>query len=272
MNIDRQISCENCAFNALQHDTVGSAVGYCSIHKRALRASRFTTCGSLLRKDLDFETNEQVAAWHRQHYDSLSIHLLVPDSPREEYVSGNLDRIAADIVGRHLVVPHSDEKRKIGSIVELRKGRTIRSDFAFLSTSRTYVQFCESRSKNWTSGIHIYRWTTQSLLYKREIQLADLRDSAYDTEKRQIEMIHFDLILTRLRLISDIGYLAKKHGDDAGRLADIYELACAALDTSRLERLESWVKSIGQRLLARALPQSRLAELGKSLTQKQSAI
>lgn len=270
--MNRLISCENCAFNALQHDTVGSAVGYCSLHKKALRESCFTTCGSLLRKDIDFETNEQVAEWHRKQYDSLSIHLLVPNSSREEYISDNLGRIAADVVGRHLVIPDKDQKSKIGSIVELRKGRTIRSDFAFLSTSRTYVQFCESKSKNWTSGIHIYRWTSRSLLYKRDVKLGDLRFSAYENEERQIEMIHLDLILSRLRLISDIGYLAKKHEDDAGGLSEVYDLACAALDTSDLGKLEKWIRSIGQKFLARALPESRLIELGKSLTQKQEVI
>lgn len=268
MSINRQISCENCAFNALQHDTVGSAIGYCSLHKKALRASRFTTCGSLLRKDIDFESNERVAKWHREQFDPLSIQLLVPASNGEEYISSNLDRIATDAVGRHLVVPVKDERRKIGSIVELRKGRTIRSDFAYLSTSRTYVQFCESKSKSWTSGIHIFRWTSQSILYKRDVQLGDLRYSAYGTEKRQIEMIHLDLILTRLRLISDIGYLAKKHGDDAGCLAEVYDLACEALDTSKLEKLEKWIRSTGRKLIARALPQARLIALGKSVAPK----
>lgn len=272
MNANRQISCENCAFNALQHDTVGSAIGYCSLHKKSLRASRFTTCGSLLRKDLDFESNESVTIWHKKHFDSLTVHLLVPGSNKEEFASSNLDRIARDVVGKHLVVPNTDERSKIGSIVELRKGRTIRSDFAYLSTSRTYVQFCESNSKNWTSGIHLFRWTSQRILHKKDVLLSDLRSSAYDTEKRQIEMIHLDLILTRLKLISDIGYLAKKHNDDAGRLADIYDLACAALDTSKLEKLEKWIKSTGLKLIARSLPQSRLVALGKAVEHQRGAI
>ncbi|WP_139351672.1 hypothetical protein [Rhodanobacter sp. C06] len=263
------ISCENCWFNALQHDSVGTSFGYCSQFKKLLRRPYETTCGQLMRKDIDAERNITLRDFHLSKFPKDKISAIRDvnaenwSMPKSIYISSNIDSVLADQVGRQLVAPESN---KIGAIAALKRIKSVRSEFAFVIFGRSYIYTCNSRGGAWTSGINILRWVKKSLVFKPPLSLTDIRFPAGNTYERQENLVHWSLMISKLRYISDLGFYARRQGDEAGLLEEILESASEEVEGIDSVRLEKWIRQIGFKKMDRAMPPQRMKEIIESLS------
>lgn len=263
------LSCENCWFNALQHDSVGTSFGYCSQFRKLLRRPNETTCGQLMRKDIDAERNIELKELHATKFSPIKISVIrdallhVDGMPQSIYTSSKIEAVIADQIGRQLVAPESN---KIGAIATLKRMKSVRSEFAFVVFGRSYVYTCNSRNGAWTSGINIFRWVKKSLTYLPQLSLTDIRFAAGNTYERQVDLVHWSLMISKLRYISDLGYYARRQGDDAGRLEGILELACEEVEGIDSARLEKWLRFVGFKELDKGMPPKRMKELIEGLS------
>jgi hypothetical protein len=269
-------SCQNCSFNALQYGPVGAAFGYCVEHRRLLRDADHTTCGRLLRKDLQLASAEAEAAHHAARFPLDEIVRLrrggghepagahaspaLPEPP--VWPPGPAPQLDPVV---ELVTEYGELGSKIESLARLRKLPGPRAALARFALGRAYVRRCRLRGGAWTSGLHQLRWAIDELDAPPEVQLTDLRTSEPAVPlERQIALAGWSLVMLRLTFVADVGANAAGADPQVAELAHLPEMAAVAAGTD-LKKLLRWTARVGRRAAEAALPHARYKQLAKAL-------
>jgi hypothetical protein len=260
-------SCQNCWFNGLQYGALGLAVGYCSRHKKILNASDRTTCGLHLRKDLTVTRAQEVAEIHKKYYTSECVARIVDAASYETDVSDSdkdKDHLRKDSVA-DAVVDYGELGSTIESLAQLKAIAGARAELAMLTLGRAYVANCISRNGKWTSGLHLYWWSTRRLTEIPEIKVEDLRSVGATSLARQSDLTSWSLVMLRLTLIEDIANYAGRQNDPLGTVDSLTEQAALALDSFSLRALKKWLKTEAEPQLDAKLSRDRYAALATNL-------
>jgi hypothetical protein len=261
------LSCENCCFNALQYDAIGTSFGYCVEYRVVLRHSEALTCGRLLRKDLTLPSAKRESAIHAKTFTTSDVAFLRPNgrSPREAGYADD-DTSALD---RHDVTKQVAEygklHAKIESLAGLRTLPGVRAEVARLALGRTYVDRCVTNGGSWTAGIHQYWWTKERLLDEPSITADDIRVEAPIPLERQVAIAKWAVVMLRLVFMSDIGHHAAKRDRQVAKLRALPERAAMATDAVSCSKLLSWVKREGIDIVEHALPRRKYERLAEKL-------
>jgi hypothetical protein len=260
----RLLSCENCCFNALQYDTIGTTYGYCVEYRVVLRNPYALTCGRLWRKDLTLPRAKSESAIHATSFTKSDVAFLRPNgrTPRE---AGFLDEDTSQ-ADRHDVTRQVTEYGKLGtkiaSLAGLRMLKSGRAEVARLALGRTYVDRCVNKGGKWTAGIQQYWWTKESLLDEPGISTDDIRSEAPMPLERQLGIAKWAIVMLRLVFMSDIGHHAWKEKERrVAELRSLPERAAEATDAVSFSKLMKWVKREGMEIADRALPRRKYEEL-----------
>lgn len=255
------LSCVNCCYNALQYDTIGTSYGFCVEFRSVLRNPESLTCGRQLRKDLLLESAKAQSEIHRTKFSSTDVVFLRPNghTPRQQnYASEDVTALAKNPVAA-TVSEWGQLPTKFASLVALRQLPGAHAELARLSLSRSYVNRCASRGGSWTSGIHLYSWTRNTLLDEPEVTANDVRIELAITLERQISIAKWALLMLRLVFLSDLGFHA-----DAGnvrRLRQLPILAAEATGSLSYSALRNWVMREGVKLADHALTPKTVARI-----------
>jgi hypothetical protein len=262
------LSCINCSFNGLQYDSVGTAVGYCTEHKRVLQTPSELTCGRLFRKDLPLVSAQREQRIHETRFTPSAISLL----RNRELANGSStstsksdlhvlqrDRVAAAVTN------YGRLDTKIESLAQLSALDGARADIALLSLGRAYVRRCSARGGRWTSGLHLLWWIRSRLTTEPTIDIQDIRVETAISITRQIELAQWSILMLRLTVLSDLGSYATEEGHSVKSLSGLAE--AAAIDTRELSvrKLQRWISTIGQGRLHKALPEDEYERLSHEL-------
>lgn len=235
------ISCANCWYNALQTESIGPAVGYCTRHKTLLLAAEHTTCGLQTRKDLVYS---DAIGEQRDHQDRFSTGR-VSTLPSGGVVNGEVsddrrdfERVAQETVGE-IVIAYGQLGSTIESLARLRQVSDSRAELAMLTLSRGYVRNCVERGGSWTAGVHLFWWTRERLERKVELGYRDLRHPSSPLD-RQMQIAEWSLVMLRLFFISDIGHHAENH--PLAELRDLPDEAALDVDALDPEQLIRWIR------------------------------
>ncbi len=267
------ISCVNCCYNGLQYDTMGTAVGYCTEHKRVLRTPSELTCGRLFRKDLPFATANQQQERHEAQFSPGAICHLRRKTPANGESTGgdksDLMPLEADSVAR-AVTSFGRLNTKIESLAQLSQLQGVRADIALLSLGRTYVRRCRARGGAWTSGLHLLWWTRARLTQEPIIEISDIRVETALPLDRQIDLAKWSILMLRLTFLSDFGHHASGTDHSVRHITDLAEQAAVAVPELSFQRLFKWVSRNAPKLLDRALPEAEYERLSNELHQDQA--
>lgn len=239
------LSCVNCCFNALQHDHVGTTVGYCVEHRKLLNTPSRLTCGRHFRKDVLFETAERESGIHRSRFSEKHVANLFDRTPANGSTTSarpsDIGLVRRDAVG-NLVADYGRLATKIVSLAQLRMLEGGRAEIALLALGRSYVRRCVSRGGLWSSGVHIAWWTRQKLGTEPDFTIKDLRVEAPIPARRQLELARWSTIMLRLVFLSDLGFHAKTARHRMRGLASLPEEAAAATGSLSPTKLLKWVR------------------------------
>jgi hypothetical protein len=255
------LSCVNCCYNALQHDTIGTSYGYCTEFRSVLRKPEALTCGRQLRKDLLLDSVNTQSDIHKEKFSSSDVVFLRPNghTPRQQqYVSRDATALAANPVAA-TVAEWGQLPTKFASLVALRQLPGPRAELARLSLGRSYVKRCTSRGGDWTSGIHLYAWTRKALLDEPEITADDIRTELAITLERQISIAKWSLLMFRLVFLSDLGFHATT--GNVRQLRHLPVLAAEATGSLSYSTLHKWIQRQGAKLADRALSPSSVEKI-----------
>jgi hypothetical protein len=272
-------SCQNCVFNPLQYGSVGGALGYCVEHELLLQDADHTTCGRLLRKDLQLGSAEAERARHEARFpldavvrlrqsgghEPAAAHAVAPrPAPRGPAAGRREARGEGDAV-LEVVADYGELHSKIESIAQLRRLPGARAAVARLSLGRAYVRRCRLRGGAWTSGLHQLWWAIDELEDPAAVTLSDLRTTEPAAPlSRQLELASWSIIMLRLTFIADVASNAGRAEPAVAALADLPEAAAAEASTS-LTKLRRWIKAKGAPMARAALPWERYRALGAAL-------
>lgn len=243
------------------------AVGYCSRHKKILNASDRTTCGLHLRKDLTVTRAQEVAEIHKKYYTSEYVARIVDAACHATDVSDSdkdKDHLRKDSVA-DAVVDYGELGSTIESLAQLKAIDGARAELAMLTLGRAYVANCISRNGKWTSGLHLYWWSTRRLTVIPEIKVEDLRSVGATSLARQSDLTSWSLVMLRLTLIEDITHYAGRQNDPLGKVYSLTEQAALALDSFSLRALKKWLKTEAEPQLDANLSRDRYAALATNL-------
>jgi hypothetical protein len=190
---------------------------------------------------------------HRQKFSSKDVVFLRPNghTPRQQhYAHTAVSALAANPVAAS-VAEWGALPTKFASLVALRQLPGARAELARLSLSRSYVNRCVSRGGSWTSGIHLYSWTRNTLLDEPEVTADDIRTELAIALERQVSIAKWSLLMLRLVFLSDLGF----HADTPGvrRLRRLPILAAEATGSLSYSALHNWVRREGAKVADRAL-------------------
>jgi hypothetical protein len=268
-------SCQNCVFNGLQYGTLGSATGYCVAHQRLLRAGDQTTCGRLLRKDLQSPSAEAEAAHHARRFPLDTIVRLqraggwepASDHAAPTAADAHLRPSRAADPVRERVTEYGELDTTIESLARLKDLPGPRAELARHALGRSYVRRCRLRQGAWTSGLHLLWWAGSAVEADPEVGLDDLRsqETAIPLE-RQVELASWSLVMLRLTFIADVAHNAAGAEPAVAALQALPEAAALAAGTN-LRKLLRWAKSEGRPAFERALPRARYTALAQALHQ-----
>lgn len=267
------LSCANCWHNALQHDTVGLAHGYCVLHGVVLTDSAGTTCGQLMRKDLSLPSADAVRLRHRRRFAETGATSLYGGNGFDVLrVDGDEGAkvLETDEVGGE-VANYRQLRSTIESLSRLSCLPGPRAEVAMLSLGRGYVANCVAQHGSWTSGLHLYRWTRQRIVDVPQVRISDLWIASAVSPVRQIEMAQWSIVMLRLALIADLGVHAGSNGrdgpyaDEVAVLQTLLDEAAEATGIVSLRKLLRWLGRHGVKRLDAALPEDRLSELARDL-------
>jgi len=264
------ISCANCWFNGLQYGSIGLSVGFCVIHKVALRKADETTCAHLNRKDLMLDAATAENAAHQRRYTRGDGPQRIDDGAATnngEWITTDLQALRRDGVG-DIVVEYGRAGSTVESLAQLRRDRSLRAELALLSLGRGYVANCVRNEGRWTSGVHFTWWTVQRLARASlpEVSAADQRRQLPTAAERQIELELWSLVMLRLVFIADVGSHARQEGHPIAALSDLPERAALAMTSGpKLKSLMRWIKLEGLSAIDAALPVAEYERLGSEL-------
>ena len=111
----------------------------------------------------------------------------------------------------------------------------------------------------WTSGIHLYSWTRNTLLGEPEVTADDIRTELAIALDRQVSIAKWSLLMLRLVFLSDLGF----HADTPSvrKLRRLPILAAEATGSLSYSALHNWVKREGVKLADRALSPSAVERI-----------
>ncbi len=264
-------SCANCWHNALQHGSVGLSMGFCTEQGVVLRRPEETTCARHMRKDLLLESAQTFSLRHQQHFTNwdhiqkLSDQEIVTNS---DYVEPNAAFIRHDKVGE-AVADYGEYDTKIESLAQLRTIGSFRSELAMLSLGRAYTQRCVKRGGRWTSGLHMLWWTKRRLQEPElpEPAPSDFRYPTAGSLERQVELVSWSLLMSRLVFISDVGTHAVPTRDPVAKLRGIAELAAVETEIPGKKRLLRWVKKVAIPMIDEVISENRYREITAEIRQ-----
>jgi hypothetical protein len=269
-------SCQNCAFNPLQYGRLGIAVGDSVEHQRLLQDAEHTTCGRLLRKDLQLASAEAEAAHHSARFPLDEVVRLrrsgghepagahaataVPEPPARPRKGAALpDPVLST------VTEYGELGSKIESLAALRRVPGPRAALARYALGRAYVRRCRLNRGAWTAGLHQLWWALEELDAHPEVQLTDLRSAEPAVAlTRQVELAAWSLVMLRLTFVADVATNAAGADPEVAPLAGLPEQAAAAAGTD-LSKLLRWTAREGRRLADAALPRARYQQLARRL-------
>lgn len=267
------LSCINCCHNALQFDGLGTAVGYCTEHRKILLAASELTCGRHLRKDLLIETARCERDLHQQRFTTAYVSVL-RSARRSNGVHTTASEEELDILRRdpvaEIVSNYGLLGTKILSLAQLNWFDTARSEIAMLSLGRSYVSRCIENKGGWTSGLHLIWWTREKLESEPLIKVDDFRGESGLPLSRRLDLARWSILMLRLMLLSDIGTYAKQDKQERGRVKALSTLAeDAAIQTNALSysKLRRWVSKEATRRFDYVLSKKRYATLSQQLQQ-----
>jgi hypothetical protein len=259
------LSCVNCCHNPLQLGAIGTPFGYCTRHRVVLNQPHLTTCGQLLRKDLLAESAERESAVHRTQYRTALVVLVAKPSQSAEklgLVEKANGQLPADPVFEELK-QYGSLDSKIASMAALKRVPGARAEIARLSLSRAYFRNCIKNKGSWTAGLHLLFWTLQHLDEEPVFAATDVRGPIVDTVSGTIAAARWTLLAFRLAFIGDVGRIAERDDDPAGRLAKlpVQAITAAGDDPDKLlewlgKKKPSW---------SSALPPNRYEKLSDEL-------
>ena len=258
------ISCVNCCHNPLQIGNVGTPFGYCQRHRLVLDDARNSTCGHLLRKDLPIEMAEAERDAHAKIVGSdhpYELHDIgIKKRARVEVVRGQLpvDAVVDEVVG------YGQLGAKIATLAALRRIPGGRAEVALSSLGRSYVSNCVRRDGSWTSGVHLLWWTLHRLPESPMLELTDLREMNGLNVLRAYSIARWYVVLSRLLLVSDIGFHASKCGDDLGALSMLADAAISQTEPGSSSDLTEWLMSKRDRI-QRIFPRRRYEQMANAL-------
>lgn len=267
------LSCVNCCHNPLQTDSLGTAVGYCTQHRKVLLTPTQLTCGRHFRKDLpavDAVKEQQIHA--RTFPSDAIVRLTAKGTVNGGYTStaqADVNQLAADPVG-DVVLDYGSLPSKIASLAQLHVLQGVRPELAMLSLGRVYVNRCVGRGGAWTSGVHLLWWTRRRLGVEPQVGLGDLRVEAPIGLTRQIDLAKWTLVMMRLIFISDVASYAPK-SDRVSRLVSLAERAAEETGALSPHNLLRWIDRTGDGLVAKALPESRYDAIRADLRRRAEA-
>ena len=260
-------SCQNCWFNGLQYGALGLPVGYCSRHNKLLNISDGITCGLQVRKDLSIDRAQEVADVHRNRYSPGLIVRIIDNLEHDGDTSTNvkdIESLRSDAVGE-AVSDYGFLGSKIESLAQLKAMNSVRAQLAMVSLGRGYVNNCVSRSRKWTSGLHLYWWTKNRLGDIPEIKVEDIRALGGIQLARQTTLTAWSIVMLRLSFVDDITTYANAQNDPLGKATGLTDEAAGSLDTFNLRNLSRWIKSNAIPRLDSYLSESRYAQLANEL-------
>jgi hypothetical protein len=260
------LSCVNCCHNPLQVGPVGTAFGYCTLHRLVLTHPQVITCGQLLRKDLLSTSAGRERAAHGRRYARSHVALLAARSTDAQSV-GCVERpngqLPADPVVEE-VLGYGRLGSKIATMAALHRVGGCRAEVAMLSLSRGYFRGCAERGGKWTAGVHLLRWTLDRLDSDPELAATDLRGPLGFSLAQTIAVARWTVIALRLALVTDVARRAERGGDEVGRLAGLAGEAARAAGPTEPDRLLVWL-SRRRRMWNAPLSPARYAQLREAL-------
>lgn len=266
------LSCVNCCHNPLQSDSLGTAAGYCTEHGKVLLAATQLTCGRHLRKDLPAGRAIEQRGYHERRFSPAAVTRLVEPGPAANggYTSASradVHELSADEVGE-AVLDYGRLTSKIGSLAQLRRLPGPRAEVAMLSLGRAYVNRRIERDGRWTSGLHLLWWTRRRLLDPPAIAFSDLRAEGAAPLSRQVALAAWQVVMTRVLFIGDVGFYARGVDRRIARLAGFTERAAEDVHELSPAKLIGWQKREGTKLVDSALPESRYEKLAAQLREE----
>lgn len=262
------LSCVNCSFNGLQYDSVGTAVGYCTEHKRILQTPSELTCGRLFRKDLPLVSARREQRLHEARFSPGAVSFLrsrelangsATSTSRSDLNVLQRDRVAAAVTN------YGRLDTKIESLAQLSALDGARADVALLSLGRVYVLRCKDRGGRWTSGLHLLWWIRGRLGTEPVISIQDIRIEAAAPIARQIELAQWSILMLRLTVLSDLGWHATDEGHPVKSLSDLDEAAAVETRELSFRKLLRWINTTGKARVHKALSEEEYERLSHEL-------
>lgn len=262
------LSCVNCSFNGLQYDSVGTAVGYCTEHKRILQTPSDLTCGRLFRKDLPLLSARREQQIHEVRFSPSAIYFLrsreLANGSSTSVSKSDLHILQRDRVAA-AVTSYGRLDTKIESLAQLSALDGSRADIALLSLGRVYIRRCHERGGKWTSGLHLLWWIRNRLVIEPSIEVQDIRVETAIPIARQIELAQWSILMLRLTVISDLGSYAAEEGHSVKALADLAEAAAVETRELSFRKLLRWITSSGMRRVHKAISEDEYERLSREL-------
>lgn len=267
------LSCANCWYNPLQYDLLGDEVGFCVEHRKVLRAPEVTTCGRLMRKDVEYTRAVAVNQRHRTLFSPDAVVPIAKDSRIRLpiLVEDDSSGLEGDPV-REQVIDYGLLGAKIESLAALHTNANPRAEIAFLSLGRAYVNRCVQRGGRWTSGLHMLWWVRKRLATAPVIDVRDLRKSvqyAHSSERLDhlIDLAGWSIAILRLTFLDDVAGHALREGkkSDLHPLEHLLEDAALATKEPSQTKLLRWIERVAIPRFDRALPLARYRELATKL-------
>ncbi len=260
------LSCANCWYNALQHDSLGLPVGYCVFHQQVLNRSEATTCGHHRRKDLPVDSAEREHDLHRRAFadEIVVLRTRLPANGQVSSSRRDLELLKRDDVAE-AVTDYGELGAKIEALSQLRRIPGVRAELAMLSLGRAYVRECVSLRKSWARGIHLLWWTKSRLADEPDVKVTDLRHADTLPLSRKVELARWSVIMLRLTFVSDIAYYAAGEEHALGELRDVLDEAAESVGTFNTRRLLAWVKRVALKKLERALSREDYHQVATSI-------
>jgi hypothetical protein len=262
------LSCVNCSFNGLQYDSIGTAVGYCTEHRRILQTPSELTCGRLFRKDLPLISARREQRIHEARFSPGAISLLrsreIANGAHTSAGKSDMRVLEGDRVAS-AVTNYGRLGTKIESLAQLSTLDGARADIALLSLGRVYVRRCKERGGSWTSGLHLLWWIRGRLATKPSVEVQDIRVETAVPIARQIDLAEWSILMLRLTVLSDLGSYAADEGHPVESISDLAE--AAALETRELSsrKLLRWIVTAGKERVHRALSEDEYERLSREL-------
>lgn len=193
------------------------------------------------------------------------------------FIDTHVEQLASDKVGR-VVKDYGQLGTKIQSLSQLKVLPRGRAELARLSLGRVYVRRCVSKRGQWTSGLHLFWWTTRTLSKRPSLSVGDFRTQLDMDLKRQHELAQWSIVMLRLTFLADIGgHVAqglpiassptiRSVGERLAALISLVDDAAEEASTD-LDALMNWIEKVAQRRIRRVMSEAEYQDISQDLHQ-----